>query len=389
MKVFRVTLGRRSDHSMSVIPQSRPVSYAPKRRPTWQRTLRAAWQDTQALWSEFHRPILTFVFVTLMGGYVYGELHAYAMQRGADFVNEIPLIDRPYTMLQLMILETPAVYSETPDEWYLVIFWYLLPPIFVFIVGDGAVEFVRLFFDRTRRLDAWREAVASTYRNHVIVLGAGHVGLRVIQILRDELDVDVVAIDMEPPEGVDEFLAARRVPLLRGNGTKDTILEKAGLKDADAFIACTGDDHTNLDAIMRARGMNRNIRIVARVWDDQFAQQIKDFMNVQSVLSSSEISAPVFAGLALGVELTQSISIGNVRYSTLRLTVADGSFIDGQTVGSLQESEDVDVVLHCAKGHPAEVQPAREALLKDGDILVIFGNEERCLQVATRNHFKR
>ncbi len=380
---------------MSVIPQSRPIDYAPRRRPTWRRTLRAIWQDTQALWSEFNRPILTFMLVTLLGGYIYGELHAYAAQQRLmqdptlDIIPDIPLIDRPYTMLQLMILETPAAYDETPREWYLVIFWYALPPIFVFIVGDGAVEFVRLFFDRTRRLDAWREAVASTYRNHVIVLGAGHVGLRVIQILRDELDVDVVAIDMNPTEGVDEFLVSRRVPLLRGNGTQDTVLESAGLKYADAFIACTGDDHTNLDAIMRARGMNCDIRIVARVWDDQFATQIKEFMNVQSVLSSSQVSAPVFAGLALGVEITQSISIGNVRYSTLRLTINDQSFIDGHTVGSLQEQESIDVVLHCAKGHPAKVQPSRETLLKAGDILVIFGHEERCLQVATRNHYNR
>lgn len=365
------------------------MDYAPKRRPTWQRTLRAAWQDTQALWGEFNRPILTFVVVTLLGGFLYGELHAYAIQQGAEFDREIPLIDRPYTMLQLMILETPGVYEETPDEWYLVSFWYLLPPILIFIVGDGAVEFVRLFFDRTQRMDAWREAVASTYRKHVIVLGAGHVGLRVIQILRDELDVDVVAIDTNPAEGVEQFLQERRVPLLRGNGTQVAILEKAGLKDAEAFIACTGDDHTNLDAIMRARGMNRNIRIVARVWDNQFATQIKDFMNVQSVLSSSEVSAPVFAGLALGVEITQSINIGDAKYSTLRLTISENSFIDSQTVGSLQTSESIDVVLHCAKGHTPQVQPSRETLLKASDILVIFGREERCLQVATRNHFNQ
>ncbi|MCA9914645.1 MAG: TrkA family potassium uptake protein, partial [Anaerolineae bacterium] len=269
------------------------------------------------------------------------------------------------------------------------LFWYALPPIFIFIVGDGAVEFVRLFFDRTQRLDAWREAVASTYRNHVIVLGAGHVGLRVIQILRDELDVDVVALDTNPSAGVEEFLAERRVPLLRGNGTQSAVLEKAGLKDAEAFIACTGDDHTNLDAIMRARGMNRNVRIVARVWDDQFATQIKDFMNVQSVLSSSEVSAPVFAGMALGVEITQSISIGDTNYSTLRLNIRKDSFLDGQTVGSVQQNEKVDVVLHCAIGHLPQVQPSHETVLKADDILVIFGHEERCLQVATRNHFNR
>ena len=355
------------------MPYSKPVVFRPRRR-RWRRNLSAAWHDTAALWNEFKTPILIFFFVTLVGGYVYGELHALSGRE------EIALIDRPYIMVQLMTIEPPY---DAPSEWYLILFWYALPPIFVFIIANGVAEFVRLFFNRDARRDAWREAVISTYRNHIIVLGAGHVGLRVIHILA-EMDIDVVAIDSSPDLGVEEALMNLRVPLLLGDARNASTLEKAGLAYAEAFVACTGDDRINLDAIMRARHMNRDIRIVARVWEDQFATQVKEFFKVDSVLSSSGLAAPAFAGLALGVEITQSLNINGIDFSTMRLNVAPNSFLAGQTVGHLQESLSMDIVLHGRNGH-MDVQPHRDILVEVDDILVIFARHDRTLDIAARN----
>jgi voltage-gated potassium channel len=343
-----------------------PVIYPPEREPNWRRMLRAMWRDSSALWREFRIPISVFVVTTLIGGFIYGELHSLAG------LKRIAIIDRPYTMLQLMIFQPPAEYNGTPEQWYLILWWYALPIIFVFIIGNGVADFVRLFFNRDERRDAWMEALASTYRNHVIVLGAGHVGVRVMGVLHDLLGVDVIAIDRSPKADVEEFLNERRIPIIRGDANYSGTLEKAGLQYAEAFIACTGDDHANLDAIMRARGMNRDIRIVARIWDDQFNNQIKEFMKVQSVISSSEISAPVFAGLALGVDLTQTLEIAGVEYSTMRLTVNAGSFLERRTIGELQNVNGIDIVLHLAKGQSADVKPSTSAMVSAGDVLVIF-----------------
>lgn len=343
----------------------------PVRRLRW---LRASWRDTRALLHQFRTSILAFMLVTVVGGYIYGEL--YFLARG----EVIPLIDRPYIMLQLMILETP---ENAPPEWYLIAFWYTLPVIFVVIIGRGAADFVRLFFNRDERRDAWREAVASTYRNHVIVFGAGHVGLRVIRALAN-MGVEVVVIDNDPDQGVEEVLAAIRAPLMVGDGRVPLTLEKAGLRYADAFVCCTGNDHTNLEAIMRARDMNPTIRIVARVWDDQFARQIERFMNVQTVLSSSDLAAPSFAGAALGIDITQTLKVHGVDYSMIRLDVISGSFMDGQTVRALQHENDMDIVLY-SRGEITEVQPAGDLVIRAGDTVVIFARYDRILNVVKRN----
>ncbi len=356
------------------MPYSRLVATTRRRRRI-RKSIRAIIRDTSALLREFRVALLAFAALAIGGGYIYGELY-----RIARSVN-IPLIDRPYIMLQLMILETP---EAAPAEWYLVIFWYAMPILFVIIAGWGVADFVRLFFNRDERRDAWREAVASTYRNHIIVLGAGHVGIRVIAELVN-MNLDVLVVDSLPDEGVDEALSAMGVPLILGDGRLPATLEKAGLRHARAFVACTGNDHVNLEVIMRVRDMNPNVRIVARMWDDNFAHQITNFMNVQSVLSSSGMAAPAFAGAALGIEITQTLAVGSVDYSMLRLTVNLGSFMDGKDVGSLQEDNEMDIVLH-GDGGKVVVQPDRNTVVRAGDTLIIFARHDRITDVVARNH---
>lgn len=342
------------------------------------RNIRAVWHDTSALFREFSTPIIGFVLMTIVGGFIYGEL--YYIARG----EYIDLIDRPYIMLLLMVIEPP---EDPPPEWFLVIFWYLMPPYFVLLLGLGAADFVRLFFFRDKRRNAWEEAVASTYRNHIIVLGAGHVGLRVVRELAS-MGFDIVVIDNDPDPGVEHTLRALDVPLIAGDARMPVTLEKAGLRYADAFVACIGNDHVNLEAIMRARDMNPDIRIVARMWDDQFAKQIRHFMNVQAVLSSSDLSAPAFAGAAVGIDITQTLLIKDVEYSMIRLIVEPGSFLDGVEVGQLQRENEMDIVLY-GRDDVVDVQPARDLMVSAGDTLVIFARHDRILEVVNRNRSPR
>lgn len=338
------------------------------------RKVRAVARDSLVLWREFRVPIIIFLLVTLVGGFIYGELYYHA--RG-HYIN---LIDRPYIMLQLMILETP---EDAPSEWFLVLFWYALPPIGVFIIGRGVVEFARLFFNRDERRDAWREAVASTYRNHIIVFGAGHVGLRVIRVLV-QMGFDVVAIDNTPDEGDEEALRELDVPLIVGDGRLAGTLEKAGLREADSFVACVGNDFVNLEAIMKVRDLNPDIRIVARMWDDTYTKQLERFMNVQAVMSSSDLSAPIFAASAAGIDITQTLRVNGAEYSTIRVPVHPGSFMIGDNVERLQHDYDMDIVL-LGRGDHVEVQPPGSTVIQANDTIVIFARHDKILGIVARN----
>lgn len=339
--------------------------------------LRALWRDTSALWREFRVSLLTLLLVTIGGGYLYGLLNTLAGNP------PIPLISLPYIMVELMVLESPI---PTPTQPYLIVFWYLLPPIAVYIVGRGAVDFVRLFFNRSGRRSAWEEAVASTYRNHVIVLGIGHVGLRVARSLV-RMGFEVVGIEQKLKPEVEDELSALGVPTIIADGRLLSTLEKAGLRAARALVICTADDFINLEIVMRVRDIQPDIRIVVRMWDNQFAKQLNRFMGVEAVLSASDLAAPAFAGAAVGIEITQTLTIHGVEYSMIKLQVAAGSFMDGATVDDLQTQNEMDIVLHERDGE-VDVHPNHDTRVQAGDTVVIFARHSRIIEIVTRKRLK-
>lgn len=338
------------------------------------RRLRAMWRDTSALFREFRRPLIIFLVALLGGGWVYGELLVYA---GYD---PMPYHDLPYIMLALMVLETT---TDVPPEWYLILFWYIMPVIAIYILGRGALDFVRLFFDRSGRRNAWEEALASTYRNHIIVLGVGHVGLRITRILV-QMGFEVVAVDYKISPELDVELSELGVPCIVSDARQPATLEKAGLQRAYAFIACTSNDHVNLETVMRARDMSPNVRIVARMWDNQFAQQLKRFMGVEAVISASDLAAPAFAGLAIGIEITQTLTINGEEYSMIRVIVEPNSFLTGETISDLQNEHDMDIVLH-GRGDEIQVHPDGKIRVQAEDTLVVFARHDRVIDIVTRN----
>jgi hypothetical protein len=196
------------------------------------RSVHAAWHHSAALLREFRIPIVGFLFLTLVGGFLYGEV--YEDIRGG----RVPLIDRPYVIVQLMVLEAP---ETVPPEAALAAFWYFIPMACVFLVGLGAADFVSLVFNRDENRNPWSEDLALTYRSHGIVFGAGHVGQRVIQDLVT-MGLDVVAIDSAQKPKVGKFLGDLGVSVIRGDGRDAATLVKARIDRAVAFVACTGDD---------------------------------------------------------------------------------------------------------------------------------------------------
>jgi Trk K+ transport system NAD-binding subunit len=291
----------------------------------------------------------------------------------------MPYIELPYMMVLLMVLEN---FTEIPPQPYLLAFWYILPLVALYVVGRGVTDFVHLFFNRGERRNAWEEAVASTYRNHVIVMGVGHVGTRVIRALA-EMGSEVVALDLQTKADLTAELDALRIPLIVGDGRNPTILEKAGIREAQALIICTADDFLNLEVCVRAREMNSTMRLVVRMWDSQFASHMKRSLNAETI-SSSDLAAPAFAGMAVGAEIAPMLHIRDESFSLIRLQIVPGSFMDGSTVAELEEENDMDIVLH-ERNAEVDVHPEGDQAVLAGDTLVIFARHTRITQIVARN----
>jgi Trk K+ transport system NAD-binding subunit len=139
---------------------------------------------------------------------------------------------------------------------------------------------------------------------------------------------------------------------------------------------------------MRARDLNPDLRIVVRMWEEQFAAQIRRFFDVQAVMSTTDLAAPSFAGSALGIEITQTLVIGDTEYSLIRLEVTPGSFLDGKTIGALEGEHAMDIVLH-GQADDVQVHPRDDAQVHAGDTLVLFARHNKIMDVVARNQCRR
>ncbi|MDP2367175.1 Trk system potassium transporter TrkA [Rhodoferax sp.] len=105
---------------------------------------------------------------------------------------------------------------------------------------------------------------------HIVILGAGRVGESVAESLASELN-DITIIDPDPDHvhQIEERLEVRGVV---GNGIQPSVLRRAGIEDADLFIACASADETNLVACKVARTVFNVPTTVARLRSPEFEE---------------------------------------------------------------------------------------------------------------------
>lgn len=115
---------------------------------------------------------------------------------------------------------------------------------------------------------------------HVVIMGCGRVGAELtVQLSQNGHSVAVVdkraeAFDRLPP-GFD----AKKVV---GIGFDREVLEEAGIQEADAFIAVSNGDNSNIVSARIAREHYKVPRVIARIYDPKRAE-IYERLNIPTV----------------------------------------------------------------------------------------------------------
>jgi len=99
----------------------------------------------------------------------------------------------------------------------------------------------------------------------VVIMGCGRVGARLAALL-DEDGHEVTILD-------NDTYSFRRLPpsfggtALFGNGIDEEALKKAGIEDADLFVALTQGDNRNVMSCQIAKHVFNVPRVVCRIYD--------------------------------------------------------------------------------------------------------------------------
>jgi Trk K+ transport system NAD-binding subunit len=170
---------------------------------------------------------------------------------------------------------------------------------------------------------------------HVVVVGLGDVGTRVIRMLHD-LGADVVAIDTDERARGVRVARDLGIPLIIGDCRQEETLRAASVHTCRTLLVLTTDDVTNLETALLGRSLNQDLRVVLRLFDGDFANRVQRAFAITASRSVSYLAAPTFAAAMLGRQVIDTISIGRRVLLVAEVPVGAGSALEGVPVIDVQ-----------------------------------------------------
>ncbi|MCD7443577.1 NAD-binding protein [Streptomyces lincolnensis] len=173
---------------------------------------------------------------------------------------------------------------------------------------------------------------------HVVLLGLGKIGTRVLTQLR-ELNIPVVCVEADPDARGLPIARRLRVPVVLGDVTQEGVLEAAKIHRARTLLAVTSADTTNLEAALYARSVRPDLGVVLRLYDDDFATAVYRTLRAANPRAStrsrsvSYMAAPAFAGAMMGRQILGAIPVERRVLLFAALEVGGHPQLEGKTVG--------------------------------------------------------
>ena len=165
----------------------------------------------------------------------------------------------------------------------------------------------------------------------IVIIGAGRVGLRTARVTASEgHDVTLVEHDVEKADRArnDGF------DVIDGDGSSEDVLESAGLDNADALGALTGDLNTNFVACMV--GKHHGCRTVLRI-DEDYREEIyrKYADEVDEIVYPERLGAIGAKNALLGGNVTAIADLAE-NLQVVQFTVTRDAPMHGYTISELE-----------------------------------------------------
>lgn len=238
----------------------------------------------------------------------------------------------------------------------------------VIALAGGAARVLQLISDPKER----QLALASTFKDHVVVCGIGRVGYRVINELL-EFGEPVVGVNQTESEEWLEALKRAGVPVIIGDARRKQTLIDAGVERASAIVACTSDELANLDMSLDARELNPAIKVVLRMFDAKLAQNVSKGFNIQTVFSVSGLAAPAFAAAATRAHVNYSFKLEGQLLNVSTITFQPSSRFVGKTVGQIEDEAQCAIIGTWAHAQ-MRMNPQRDHVVQAGERYYVLGD---------------
>jgi Trk K+ transport system NAD-binding subunit len=209
-----------------------------------------------------------------------------------------------------------------------------LLPLFTAAVVEGVVN-ARLALSNGRR--------SRLHSDHIVLVGLGTVGTRVLRQLTD-LGLEVIAIDRRSDARGAEVAEQLGVPLVVGDAGREETLRAASIDTAQALLVLSTDDVTNLKAALNARSVRPDLRVVLRLFDSDFAIRVQKAFDINISRSVSRLVAPAFAAAMLDRDVVVTIPVDRHALLVASVRITAGSPLEGATLRAADRPLSVRVI---------------------------------------------
>jgi Trk K+ transport system NAD-binding subunit len=169
--------------------------------------------------------------------------------------------------------------------------------------ATGAI--VQAVVDRRYALSEGRRT--RRVRDHVIVVGLGNMGTRVVEKLRDQ-KIPVVAIEKNRDAMGVRAARAKGAQVLLGDASSQEILKEADIGHCRSLVTMAKRDEANLETALSGLECNPGLRTVMRIYNPEFASLIRQNLNratpPQEAPPHASYSAPEVASASFAQRLT-------------------------------------------------------------------------------------
>jgi TrkA-N domain/Ion channel len=169
-----------------------------------------------------------------------------------------------------------------------VIFLILCSTISIWMIFSLTID---VFLKRRIQLELGRKKY--NLKNHVIVCGLGRLGYFIVQELLEKNEKVIVVEQNENSNHIDYFRQLGAEVYL-GDARLPKVMKDVNVLEAKALISVINNDSLNLEIGLNARSHHPEVKLILRIFDDQMADKIKDYLKIYHSLSASAIADDKF-----------------------------------------------------------------------------------------------
>ncbi len=177
----------------------------------------------------------------------------------------------------------------------------------------------------------------SNLSNHLVVVGLGDVGTRVVEALQ-RLKQPIIAIERDI-NNENAVTLADELYVVVGDANRLSVLEQANVAQARAIIVTTPDDLDNLRIAHQAERLNPDVRSVVRIYDSILASRIVSSLGIDRAVNGAATAAATFVACTIDRHTEHGFTLGE-RLFLLRWMLPEEVSRAGLVRATIQEARE-------------------------------------------------